>query len=125
MICRGRAAATSAKIAELQQAVTVYALEQGTYPPEDPGFGTASLVKALQSYSAKKAPYAWFDPSELDTAGNIRNLVRPATEIIHYRNNAPNFPANAKDPAVHNAATFDLWATGCAGLPDELNSWGN
>jgi prepilin-type N-terminal cleavage/methylation domain-containing protein len=122
MLCRGRAAAAEARVVQLHQAVAVYALEQGTFPPDLPTFESSSLYAALQSMSSKKVPYFWVDPSELDGAGNLRNPVRPQTEIIRYRDNSRTWPPG--DPAAHNKATYDLWAMDCAGIPDRLNNWG-
>ncbi len=123
MLCRGRATATLATIMELHSATQMYTLEQGVNPADAPGYGTSTLVTALQSQSAKKVPYFWIDAARLDTAGDIKNDVRSG-EIIHYRDNAKNWPSNAGDATAHNRATYDLWAMGCAGVPDSENNWG-
>jgi prepilin-type N-terminal cleavage/methylation domain-containing protein len=122
-LCNGRAAAVTALVTQLSQACTMYEHDRAVYPPSAASFDSAVLVAPLSTPGPKNLPYFEFQSVALNSSGSIVNILYPSTEIIRYRNNAPNWPANISDPTAHNKTSVDLWAKDCSGVPDGINSW--
>jgi len=123
VLCNGRAAGVTTLVNQLSQACKMYEQDQNVYPPEMASYDAAALVVPLSTPGPKRVPYFEFQPGTLNASGSIINLLYPSTEILRYRNNAPNWPANISDPTAHNKTSVDLWARDCSGVPDGINGW--
>ena len=54
---------------------------------------------------------------------DVRLVFAPELEIVYYRNNAVDYPANRFDISVHNRRTFDLWCRSGDGREQGVNNW--
>lgn len=125
-LCSGRQGAAEHLIDNLTQAAKNYELDCNAYPPNAGASDSNQLVYWLKSQGPKKLPYFEFQPDMLDGANNVMSPIR-ATDTIHYKNCAMNYPTNMTDPASHNKTSCDMWCTDCSGSTttpnDRVNNW--
>lgn len=121
-LCLGKQGATKKLIERIAISTQNYKKDLGTFPPN--GSGTSTLALSLKALGKGKESYLEFQPAELDASGNIISPIFPGIEILYYKNNRINFPANQGDASAHNKQSFDLWTKDCNQVPDGVNNWG-
>ncbi len=113
-------AQTKALLGAIQSAIDAYQADHKAYPAAD------ALAKALGSDSPKtKKPYLELKPEQLDKEGRIIDAWGRA---FYYRNNAADFPKNARDKNVFNKKTYDVASNGPDGEfdrggDDDIANW--
>lgn len=112
-LCSARQGAGRALIDQLTQACKAYELDQNAYPPGD-GSGSNQMVTTLSTPGPKKLAYFIFDPGSLDAGGHVQSRIRPGVDIVYYRNNSVNYPANQSNANVFNKDSVDLWSKDCS-----------
>lgn len=110
-----RTASAQTRIGQCSLAATAYELDHAAYPPGD-GAGSALFYQAVSGPGPREKPYFHLQPAQLIN-GSIANPAM-ADEILHYRRNNPNPPADAKNPF-----TFDMWGTDAWGVEKGVNNW--
>lgn len=120
-ICNGKAGSMKSLLSSLEQAAKAYEVDTGAYPQSNGNFDSAPLAAALRKPSARHGTYYDFKESQIDTAGNIVNLVNPFEDTVKYRNNSMTKDKTTK--GIHNKNGIDLWCRGCDKEPESINNW--
>ncbi|HTF56286.1 MAG TPA: prepilin-type N-terminal cleavage/methylation domain-containing protein [Planctomycetota bacterium] len=120
-ICNAKAGSMEAMLTSLEQAAKSYETDTGAYPQSNGNFDSAPLAAALRRPSARHGVYYDFKESQIDTAGNIVNMVQPSDDTVKYRNNSMTKDKTTK--GIHNKNGIDLWTRGCDKEPESINNW--
>jgi len=130
---KSKRAAAKSFIAQLETAISMYKIDNGSYPPDKNG--SASLREALSSSpvsytdgdSGQKGPYMEFNSNQVNSYGELLDpWHKGQDDRIHVYSYRANLDSNSlTPPPFHNRSSYDIYCKGRDGKTGSDDISGN